>query len=165
MNDQLHYYISATSVQHNTTVLLFHKDINIIKANIFIGYILKYLKQIFLFSLERRFKSAFIICFLVKLFQQKFKRGNSVLTNIWKNRQFYVLLMEVLCTPDGRLPWWLRDLKCLPPIWKTRVRSLGWQDPLEKGMATHSSILAQRIPWTEKPGRLQSMGSQRVGHN
>lgn len=52
MNDQLHYYISATSVQYNTTVLLFHKDINIIKANIFIGYILKYLKQIFLFSRE-----------------------------------------------------------------------------------------------------------------
>ena len=43
--------------------------------------------------------------------------------------------------------------------------SLGWQDPLEKGMATHSSILALRIPWTEEPGRLQSMVSQRVRHN
>ena len=43
--------------------------------------------------------------------------------------------------------------------------SLGWQDPLEKGMATHSSILALRIPWTEQPGRLQSMVSQRVRHN
>ena len=43
------------------------------------------------------------------------------------------------------------------------VQSLGWEDPLEKGMADHSSILAWRIPWTEEPGRLQSMGSQRVG--
>ena len=47
----------------------------------------------------------------------------------------------------------------------TRVWSLGWEDPLEKGMATHSSILAWRIPWTEKPGGLQSMGLQRVGHD
>ena len=47
----------------------------------------------------------------------------------------------------------------------TRVRSLGWEDPLEEGMATHSTILAWRIPWTEEPGRLQSMGSQRVGHD
>ena len=48
---------------------------------------------------------------------------------------------------------------------ETWVQSLGWEDPLEKGMSTHSSILAWRIPWTEEPGRLQSMGSQRVGHN
>ena len=47
----------------------------------------------------------------------------------------------------------------------TWVQSLGQEDPLEKGMATHSSILAWRIPWTEEPGRLQSMESQRVGHN
>ena len=45
------------------------------------------------------------------------------------------------------------------------VQSLGWEDPLEKEMATHSSILAWEIPWTEEPGGLQSMGSQRVGHN
>ena len=45
---------------------------------------------------------------------------------------------------------------------ETRVRSLGWEEPLEKGMATHSSILAWGIPWTEEPGGLQSMGSQRV---
>ena len=49
-------------------------------------------------------------------------------------------------------------------MWETWVRSLGWEDPLEKGKATHSSILAWRIPWTEEPGRLQSMGSQRVKH-
>jgi len=52
-----------------------------------------------------------------------------------------------------------------PAIRKTWFRSLGQEDPLEKGMATHSSILAWRIPWTEEPGRLQSMGSQRVGYN
>ena len=48
---------------------------------------------------------------------------------------------------------------------ETRVRSLGWEDPLEKEMVTHSSILAWRIPWMEEPGRLRSMGSQRVGHD
>ena len=46
-----------------------------------------------------------------------------------------------------------------------RVRSLGWEDPLEKEMATHSSILAWKIPWTEEAGGLQPMGSQRVGHD
>ena len=51
-----------------------------------------------------------------------------------------------------------------PAMRATWVRSLGWEDPLEKGIATHSSILAWRIPWTEEPGRLQSIGSQRVGH-
>ena len=53
----------------------------------------------------------------------------------------------------------------LPAMQETRVRSLGWEDPLEKEMATHSSILAWRIPWAEEPGGLQSMGSQRVRHN
>ena len=56
-------------------------------------------------------------------------------------------------------------VKCLPTMWETQVRSLGREDPLEKEMATHSSTLAWKIPWTEKPGRLQSMGSQRVGHD
>ena len=53
----------------------------------------------------------------------------------------------------------------LPVVWKTWVWSLGWEDPLEKGMATHSSILAWRTPWTEKPGGLQSMGLQRFRHD
>ena len=56
-------------------------------------------------------------------------------------------------------------VKNLPSMQETQVQSLGWEDPLEKGMATHSSILAWRIPWTEEPGRLQSMGSQRVGYD
>ena len=51
-------------------------------------------------------------------------------------------------------------LKRLPPLWETRVGSLGREDPLEKEMATHSSILFWRIPWSEEPGGLQSMGSQ-----
>ena len=54
-------------------------------------------------------------------------------------------------------------LKCLPAMQETRVRSLSQEDPLEKEMATHSSVLAWRIPWREEPGRLQSMGLQRVG--
>ena len=52
-----------------------------------------------------------------------------------------------------------------PAMWETWVLSLGWKDPLEKGRATHSSILAWKIPWTEEPGRLQSMELQRVRHN
>ena len=56
-------------------------------------------------------------------------------------------------------------IKSLPEMQEIWVRSLGWEDPLEKGMATHSSILAWRIPWTEVPGRLQSMESQRVRHD
>ena len=53
-------------------------------------------------------------------------------------------------------------VKNLPAMYETKVRSLGQEDPLERGIATHSSILAQRIPWTEKPGGLQPMGSKRV---
>ena len=56
-------------------------------------------------------------------------------------------------------------VKNLSAMKETWVRFLGWEDALEKGTATHSSILAWRIPWTEEAGRLQSMGSQRVGHN
>ena len=56
-------------------------------------------------------------------------------------------------------------VKNLPAMQETWVRTLGWEDPLEKGMATHSSVLVWRIPWTEEPGRLQSMGSQRVRHD
>ena len=58
-----------------------------------------------------------------------------------------------------------QTVKRLPAMKKTQVRSLGWEDPLEKEMAAHSSILAWKIPWISEPGRLLSMGSQRVGHN
>ena len=56
-------------------------------------------------------------------------------------------------------------VKCLPTMRETWVRSLGWEDPLEKEMATHSSTLAWKIPWMKEYGRLQFMGPQRVGHN
>ena len=56
-------------------------------------------------------------------------------------------------------------VKRLPAMQETQVQSLSWEAPLEKEMATHSSILTWRIPWTEEPGRLQSTGSQRVGHD
>ena len=58
-----------------------------------------------------------------------------------------------------------QTVKRLPAVRETRVQSLGWEDPLEKEIATHSSTLACKIPWTEEPGGLQSMGSQRGGHN
>ena len=58
-----------------------------------------------------------------------------------------------------------QTVKNLPAIQETRVQSCCWEDPLEKGMSTHSRILAQRISWTEEPGGLQSMESQRVGHD
>ena len=56
-------------------------------------------------------------------------------------------------------------VKCLPAMREIWVQSLGQEDPLEKEMATHSNTLAWKIPWTEEPGRLQSMGSQKVGHD
>ena len=56
-------------------------------------------------------------------------------------------------------------VKHLPTMQETQVQSLGQEDPLEKEMATHSSTIAWKIPWTEEPGRLQSMGLQRVGHD
>ena len=56
-------------------------------------------------------------------------------------------------------------VKNLPAMQETQVRSLGWEDPLKKRMTTHSSILAWKIPWTEQPGGLQSMGLQTVGHD
>ena len=58
-----------------------------------------------------------------------------------------------------------QTVKRLPAMWETQVQSLGQEDPLEKGMATHYSILAWRVPWMEEPGGLQSTGSQRVGQD
>ena len=67
--------------------------------------------------------------------------------------------------PSGWASLVAQRLKRLPPMWETWARSLGREDPLEEEMATHSRTLAGRIPWREEPGRLQSMGSQRVGHD
>ena len=73
--------------------------------------------------------------------------------------------MHNLNLPSGKNYLVAQKLKYLPAMWEVWVPSLGREDPLEKEMATHSSILAWRISWTEEPGGLQSMGSQRVGHN
>ena len=71
-----------------------------------------------------------------------------------------------VCFTHGAVYGWAslmaQIVKNLPALWETQVQSLGQEDPLDKGMTTHSSILAGKIPWTEKPGGLQSMGSQRV---
>ena len=69
-----------------------------------------------------------------------------------------------MCIYRGLLLW-LRFVKNLPAMQETQFQSLGWEDPLEKEMSNHYSILAGRVPWTEEPSELQSMGSQRIGHN
>ena len=77
---------------------------------------------------------------------------------------YLTLCLVTLCYPD-----WAslvaQTVKRLPVTWETQVQSLGREDLLEKEMATHSSIPAWSIPWMEEPDRLQSMGSQRVGHD
>ena len=81
----------------------------------------------------------------------------------FENECFYLFL----CPPTLKIGDSLvaQMVKCLSAMWETRVQSLGWKDPLEKEMAAHASTLAWKSPWLEKPGRLQSMGSQRVGHD
>ena len=77
----------------------------------------------------------------------------------------HIFLLFLLCREHStELPWWLR-LKNSPARQETRVQSPGQEDPLEKGMATHSNILSWRIPCTDKPGRLQSTGLQRVAYD
>ena len=83
------------------------------------------------------------------LFKIHSKHSNSNIT----------LIGYILGFPDNS------DGKEFAAVQETWVRSLSWADPLEKRMATHSSILAWRIPWTEEPGGLQSMKSQKIGHN
>ena len=74
-------------------------------------------------------------------------------------KDVFIVYRNLRGLPDGSV------VKNLPTKQEMQVMSLGGEDPLEKEMATHSSILAWRIPWTEEPGRLQFMGSQRVGHS
>ena len=79
--------------------------------------------------------------------------------------------MQISCIEESEFGWtvWYSPLaqmvKNPPAMWETRVRSLGWEDPLEEGVVTHSSIFAWRIPMNRGARGLQSMGSQRVGHN
>ena len=90
----------------------------------------------------------------------------TVSLRLWEDRGLTILYRQhpLLWTSTEQLLWW-KTIKHLPTMPETRVRSLGWEVPLEKEMATHSSILAWKIPCIEEPGRLQSMGSQRVGHD
>ena len=95
-------------------------------------------------------------------------RSNTLLTQHWDltfSEHSYVLV--TLYTPSLQLQASsvAQTVKNLPAMQETQVQFLGQEDPLEKGMATHSSILSRRIPWTEEPSRLQSMESQRVKHD
>ena len=81
---------------------------------------------------------------------------------------FIIIVLLNICYVPGtmlRASLVAQRLKRLPPMWETWGQSLGREDPLEKEMATHSSIHAWGIPWTEEPGRLRSMGSQSIGHD
>ena len=91
--------------------------------------------------------------------------------------QFLYLKHRIILSFQGRCEKWFswhsprlqsmvaQMVKHLSAMWETRIRSLGWKDPLEKEMATHSSILTWKVPRMEEPGRLQSIGLQRVGHD
>ena len=96
--------------------------------------------------------------FFIK-FSSYFKRK---LLYKWKIKFQIDFILRLLLTKASLVA---QRVKRLPAMWETRVSSLGWEDPLEKEMAPHFSTLAWEIPWTEEPGRLQSMGLQRVGHD
>ena len=80
-----------------------------------------------------------------------------------------IIITTIIFIPEygrGGLPWWLgNEVSATQEKQEMGVRSLGWEDPLEKSTATHSSILARKVPWTEKPGKLLYMGLQRIGHD
>jgi len=101
--------------------------------------------------------SLFSFTFIKRLF------SSSLLSAIRVVSSAYLRLLIFLLGIGGSLV--AQRLKRLPAMRETWIRSLGWEDPLEKEMATHYSILAWRIPWTEEPGGLQSTGLQRVGHD
>ena len=93
-----------------------------------------------------------------------FKSGVSTAMAVSRDVSVF-LANKLIIHPFTHLQTLAQTVKNLSARWETWVQSLGWEDPLQKGTATHSSILAWRIPWTEEPGGLQSMGSQRVGQN
>ena len=110
-------------------------------------------------------------------FQRSYQSQNDLSVRYWslifslKNTACPISRTDFSFTDDCKLAVQLiaslmaQTVKNLPEMQETWIQSLGWDDPLEKEMATHSSILAWRTPWTEEPGGLQSMGVQRVGHN
>ena len=82
-----------------------------------------------------------------------------------QNFFFTIIYFDIQLGPDLLDSLVAQMVKSLPAMQETWLRSLGWEDPLEKEIATHSSIIAWKIPWTEEPGRLQPTGLQRVGHD
>ena len=92
-------------------------------------------------------------------------RNNNLLLGLFFSFSFFLSFFFFYHLLYARSSWVAQTVKRLSTMWETWVRSLGREDPLEKEMAIHSSTIAWKIPWTEEPGRLQSMGSQRVGHN
>ena len=87
---------------------------------------------------------------------------HEIFISISVSKPIYVCVYMYLCDYASVVAQMVKDLSAMQ---ETRVRSLGWKDPLEKEMAAHSSILAWKIPWTAEPGRLQTIGLQRVGHD
>ena len=110
-------------------------------------------------SVQKQFKYLRI---MLNLAAFSILQPDHLISHLFLQEIFIVSLHRV---PHSRASPVAQRLKRLPPMWETWVRSLGQEDPLEKEMVTHSSILAWRIPWTEKPGKLQSTGSQGVRHN
>ena len=97
-----------------------------------------------------------------------FQTGAACAKMLSKQNPYFLALIKCGSTKGKCFNWAslvAQMVKNPPTMPETWVQSLGWEDPLEEGTATHSSILAWRIPWTEEPGRLQSMWSQRVRHN
>ena len=84
---------------------------------------------------------------------------------IWESNLGLLHCRQILYQLSTREALGAQSVKHLPASCETQVQSLGWEDPLEKEMAIHSGNLAWKIPWTEEPGRLQCIGSQRVGHD
>ena len=95
------------------------------------------------------------------------KQSKCVLSAMLKNQHIYIFELFIFNKMLGntRTSLVAQTVKRLSTMWETLVRSLGPEDPLEKEMAIHSRTLVWEIPWTENPGGLQSMGSQRVGHD
>ena len=110
-------------------------------------------------SVQKQFKYLRI---MLNLAAFSILQPDHLISHLFLQKIFIVSLHRV---PHSRASPVAQRLKRLPPMWETWVWSLGQEDPLEKEMVTHSSILAWRIPWTEKPGKLQSTGSQGVRHN
>ena len=93
------------------------------------------------------------------IIRKKTKRDKS---KPFKPTDFKVNMQEV---GDSQVGQWVKNLPAMQETEEMGVRSLGQEDPLEESLATHSNILAWRIPWTKKPGSVQSMGSRKGGHN